>query len=168
MPIYIGLGTGEPYGRGPSKRKGRGRFRFYRYDIKDNFQLEYIRVNELQPHELRNVQDIPFETKIESDRATLVLGASVPNRARICLSDPNYRRRFQRWLAENPVNYMAFQQVELAQVHYDLRTQCPDIGFARDDVNAVLEYALVSSLVLCCVAASRTTDARRRRTLLLL
>jgi hypothetical protein len=34
-PVYIGIGTGEAYGTGPRKRTTRGRFRLYRYDVKD-------------------------------------------------------------------------------------------------------------------------------------
>jgi hypothetical protein len=140
-PVYIGVGTGEPYGLGPKIRTSSGRFRFYRYDVKDNFHLEYIRVREFPCCKVENAHNVPSETSIKSDRATLVLGANSPDLAMICLSDPNYHCGFERWLAENPVNRVVFQRVVLEPVRYDLRSQCSDIGFAPDDVSAVLEYA---------------------------
>ncbi len=56
-PVYIGIGTGEAYGTGPRKRTTRGRFRLYRYDVKDNFHLEYIRLTEGPDEELGKCAD---------------------------------------------------------------------------------------------------------------
>ena len=140
-PVFIGIGTGEAYGVGPRVRTSPGRFRFYRYDVKDNFHLEYVRAAVGPQTDSWDVQDIPFATEIRADRATLVLGRGAADRGMMCLSDPVLERIHRQWLLQNPHNHLVYQSIGLARVRHDLRSESPSVAFVSNDVAAVLRYA---------------------------
>ncbi len=140
-PIYIGVGTGEAYGVGPRSRESGGRFRFYRYDVKDKFRLEYIRRRDMSPERVSDASALPDVTSITADRATLLLGRGAADGGYMCLSDPKIAEGYLIWLSRNPKNRLVFQEATLEKVRDDLRTGRPTTPFAPDDVSAVLEHA---------------------------
>jgi hypothetical protein len=140
-PLYIGVGTGEAYGVGTRRRRTHGRFRFYRYDIKDDFHLEYIRRTDGEEIATEDASQAPAIMSIDDDRATILLGRGGADGGFMCLSDPSVAEWHGEWLRENPHNQVVYQQVLLEKFRDDLRTGKPTAPFRADDVDAVLEYA---------------------------
>ncbi|MGD9713917.1 MAG: hypothetical protein AB7V46_17945 [Thermomicrobiales bacterium] len=140
-PVYIGVGTGEAYGVGPRSRQTHGRFRFYRYDVKDNFALEYVSRRDRAPRPVQSVRELPEVTSITADRATLLLGRGESDGGFMCLSDPKVAEGYMIWLSRNPMNRLVFQEVILEKVCDDLQTGRPTTPFTADDVAAVLNHA---------------------------
>lgn len=95
---YIGIGTGEAYGTGPRSRGSEGRFRFYRYDLKDKQIWEYIESSEYPETKLESSNDFPNGISIGVDDARLLLIRGRDDSDWLCLADPlmaeNYRRIF--------------------------------------------------------------------------
>jgi hypothetical protein len=125
-PVYIGIGTGEAYGTGPRQRTTRGRFRLYRYDVKDNFQLEYIRLTLGHDQERENVRALPRIPPLGETRSTLVLAKSAADSSFMSLSDPEVARWHTVWLKDHPENRIVYREITLEKVHDDLRTGRPD------------------------------------------
>ncbi len=139
-PVYIGIGTGEAYGVGTRSRPTHGRFRFYRYDIIDNFHLEYILRSDALEFTINDATQVPDVTSIGDDLATILLGRSSSDSGFMCLSDPNIAKYHALWLRENPRNQMVYQKVLLKKIHDDIRTNTTSTPFQADDVKTVLEY----------------------------
>jgi hypothetical protein len=142
-PVYIGIGTGEAYGTGPRQRTTRGRYRLYRYDVKNNFQLEYVRLTQGQDTEMRNVQSLPPIPPIGDKHATLLLAKSAADSNFMSVSDPEVARHYSRWLQDHPENQIVYREITLEKVNNDL---CEDsarstIMFQPNDVVAVLAHA---------------------------
>ncbi len=140
-PIYIGVGTGEAYGTGPHQRMSQGRFRLYRFDIKENFHLEYVRLTEGCLEERCNVQTVPPIPAITETKATLLLAKSSADSSFMSLSDPEVAEAHTVWLHDHPENRIVYKTITLEKVHEDLRTTRPSTAFAPDDVPQVLAYA---------------------------
>ncbi len=140
-PVYIGVGTGEAYGVGPRHRSTQGRFRFYRYDVKDNFHLEYIRRIDRTSATVQNARDLPKVTAIDELRAALLLGRGGADGGFMCLSDPKVAEWYMSWWSHHPKNRIVFKEVTLEKVHDDLRAGRPTTPFRADDVAAVLDQA---------------------------
>jgi hypothetical protein len=140
QPVYIGIGNNEAYGVGSRRRTTPGRFRFYRYDVKDNFHLEFVRATVGNPYTVANPQTLPDVTAIDENRATLLLGRGLADRGFLCLSDPFMARRFPLWAAGQPDIRRVFQEVTLEKVHRDLRREQPETPFVPD-VPTVLNEA---------------------------
>jgi hypothetical protein len=139
-PVYIGVGTGEAYGVGTRSRSTRGRFRFYRYDVKDNFHVEYIRRTDGPQTPREDVKEMDDVTSICDDRATLLLGRGGDDGSFMCMSDPNVGEYHADWLKDHPHNKVVYQRVVLEKVRDDLRTQTATTPFRADDVGAVLDH----------------------------
>jgi hypothetical protein len=92
-PIYIGVGTGEAYGT--------GRFRQYRYDVKDNDHLEHIRLTQGPDEERENVRSHPPVPAIGDSEATLLLTRGANDCSFMSISDPQVARWHEQWLAGN-------------------------------------------------------------------
>jgi hypothetical protein len=140
-PVYIGVGTGEAYGVGTRSRETHGRFRFYRYDVKDNFHLEYVKREDRQPQLVEDARELPAVTSISTDRARLLLGRGEADAGFMCLSDPKIAEGYMIWLSRNPKNRLVFQEVVLEKVRDDLRLAPATTPFPADDVAAVLSHA---------------------------
>ena len=140
-PVYIGVGTEEAYGVGPRGRQTQGRFRFYRYDVKDNFHLEYVSRRDRAPRPVQDARELPEVTSITPERATLLLGRGEADGGFMCLSDPKIAEGYMIWLSRNPKNRLVLQEVILEKVRDDLRTDRPTTPFTADDVAAVLDHA---------------------------
>lgn len=140
-PVYIGVGTGEAYGVGPRSRATSGRFRFYRYDIKNNYHLEYISRNDRTPWVVYDARDLPEVTSITDESATLLLGTNNADSGFMCLSDPKIAEGYKLWLRHFPNNRLIFKEIILERVRNDLRTSRPSTPFSPDDVAAVLNHA---------------------------
>ncbi|MFO0954182.1 MAG: hypothetical protein U0835_24105 [Isosphaeraceae bacterium] len=140
-PVYIGVGTGEAYGTGPRRRTTRGRFRLYRYDAKDNFQLEFIRSSVGRDEEKDNVRTLPPIPLIGETRATLLLAKSAVDRGFMSLSDPEVARWHTVWLRDHRENRIVYREITLEKVHDDLRAGEATTPFAADDVAAALAHA---------------------------
>lgn len=154
-PVYIGIGSGEAYGTGPRKRSTRGRFRLYRYDVKDNFQLEYIKITEAPEYRRRNVCAVASLPEISGRRVTILLVKSTADKSFLSLSDPMVAEGHSDWLKANPRNEFVYKELTLEKKHYDLRGSDPNISFA--DVASALKHAWALQMVLCRMAASRST-----------
>ena len=141
QPIYIGIGTGEAYGVGTRSRSTTGRSRFYRYDIQDNFHLEYIRYTAGARFEVEDAKSLPDCTKIGEASATLLLGAEADYGGMMCLSDPNIAEGYAEWIHLHPENHLVFQEVTLEKVRVDLRKEKAGTPFPPEDVLAVLDFA---------------------------
>lgn len=140
-PVYIGIGTGEAYGTGPRRRTTRGRFRLYRYDAKDNFQLEFIRSSVGRDEERANVRTLPPIPPIGERRAILLLARSAADSSFMGLSDPEVARWHAAWLRDHPENRMVYREITLEKVHDDLRAGGATTPFVAEDVAAALAYA---------------------------
>ncbi len=140
-PVYIGVGTGEAYGVGPRSRQTQGRSRFYRYDVKDNFHLEYVSRRDRSPRPVQDARELPAVTSITAECATLLLGRGAADGGFMCLSDPKIAEGYMIWLSRNPKNRLVFREVILEKVRDDLRTGRPTTPFTADDVAAVLDHA---------------------------
>ena len=140
-PVYIGIGTGEAYGTGPRRRTTRGRFRFYRYDVKDNLQVEYIRMTEGRQYEKVDVQSVPRVPPIGDTRADLLLARGSADSNFMSLSDPNVAEWYAVWLKDHQHNRLVFREITLEKVHDDLRTGRPTTPFHPYDVAASLAHA---------------------------
>jgi hypothetical protein len=140
-PIYIGVGSGEPYGTGPHRRTGRGRFRLYRYDLKENFHLEHVRMTEGRQEERENVESVPPVPAIKEATATLLLAKTSADRSFLSISDPEVAENHALWLKQHPQNRLVFREVMLEKVHDDLRTGRPTTQFPPDEVAQVLADA---------------------------
>jgi enamine deaminase RidA (YjgF/YER057c/UK114 family) len=103
-PVYIGVGTGEAYGTGPRRRTSRGRFRFYRYDVKGNFQLEYVRLTEGRQYEAENVRRVASIPTVGHTRAPMLLVRGAADTAFLSLSDPNIAEWHAASLKDHPRN----------------------------------------------------------------
>jgi hypothetical protein len=119
-PVYIGIGTGEAYGPGPTRRTSHGRFRFYRYDIKDNFQYEHIADRIVREWTQQHVRELPAGTRIEDGEASILLGRGVADSSFMCLADPQVCESYREWIAANPNNQLVFRLLELRKVHDDI------------------------------------------------
>jgi len=139
-PLYIGVGTGEAYGVGPSRRTTQGRSRFYRYDVKDNFHLEYVTQTELREWEERDVRRLPDVTRIGDDQARLLLGKGAADSGFMSLSDPTLAEAYTDEM-EWPVSRAIFREILLEKKRDDLQTDRPSTSFAADDPGAVLRHA---------------------------
>ena len=122
-PVYIGIGTGEAYGPGPSHRSSQGRFRFFRYDIKDNFQYEHITHRVAREWTEEAVRELPPLTRIDENTATLLLARGEADAAHV-LADPQVAEHYKCLIAANPHNRLIFRWIELRKVHEDLATTC--------------------------------------------
>ncbi len=140
-PVYIGIGTGEAYGRGPASRTTRGRFRFYRYDIKDNYHFEYIAAKSLREWEQHNVSEIPSGTQIGEDTARLLLVRGPAETGFVCLADPVVADGYREWIKDNPQNDFVFRLIELRKVHEDLSPCCCEPPKPGARLDAALELA---------------------------
>jgi hypothetical protein len=140
-PVYIGVGTGEAYGTGPRRRTTRGRFRLYRYDAKDNFQLEFIRSSVGRDEEKENVKTLPSIPPIGETRATLLLAKSAADSSFMSLSDPEVARWHAAWLRDHRENRIVYREITLEKVHDDLRAGEATAPFEADDVAAALAHA---------------------------
>jgi hypothetical protein len=141
-PIYIGVGTGEAYGTGPHRRTSRGRFRLYRYDVKENFHLEYVRMTEGRQEERENVESVPAAPPITDTTATLLLAKSSGDSSFLSVSDPEVAENHALWLKEQPKNRFVFREVTLEKVHEEvIPGRTSSTPFPPDDVSQVLAYA---------------------------
>ncbi len=140
-PVYIGIGTNEPFGSGPRRRTTPGRFRFYRYDVKDNFHLEFVRVSEGPERKAKNVRSFPDVTKIGDDHATLLLGRGETDSGFMCISDPFVAEGQSKILRDNPENRLVFREMALTLVHESLPLKQNTLPFQADDLSEVIEYA---------------------------
>lgn len=140
--VYVGIGTGEAFGPGPKERQSAGRFRFFRFDKKENSHCEYIRCTFGTPWQEQDVTKLPNVTQIADEKATLLLGKSVTDRSSMCLSDPFVADSWQRnWLPQHRQNHIEFQQVKLEKRHDDLKSAALTCPFDPTDLNAVLSHA---------------------------
>lgn len=140
-PVYIGVGTGEAYGVGPAHRDTKGRYRFYRYDIKDNYQLEYVRATEGPESEQQNVSEVPEAPPIQEQRARVLLGRGRDDTGFMCLSDPSVAKAENEILKDTPLSVLVTKVVTLEKVHKNLRERRAGTSFAPDDVRAALKHA---------------------------
>lgn len=158
-PCYLGVGTGEAYGVGPRHRATAGRFRFYRYDVKENFHCEHVAVTIEKTWRMKAVSSVPEVPAIGSDCAKLLDARSVVDPSFICVSDPMIRSAYEDRLKSRPASEMEFRQVCLRKVHDDLRTGSPSTVYQADDVDAVLRYTQDTYRWFACawLHASRLT-----------
>ena len=141
LPVYIGIGTGEAFGTGPQRHPGVGRFRFFRYDAKDNMHCEFITCAQVRDWDASDVVSIPNVTAISEKVATLLLGRSSGDASFMCLSDPQVERHHSAWLSDNPQNHMEFQEVRLEKHRQTLPASSPQFPEIATDLGAVLFHA---------------------------
>jgi hypothetical protein len=139
-PIYIGVATGEAYGTGPRQRSTRGRFRQYRYDVKDNDHIEHIKLTQGPDEERENVRSHPPVPAIGDSEAPVLLARGADDRSFMSISDPQVARWHEQWLAENPQNRLVYRRITLQKVRDDLRRGSATTEFPPDDVASVLEH----------------------------
>jgi hypothetical protein len=140
-PVYIGVGTGEPYGTGPRQRPTRGRFRQYRYDVKDNHHLEHISLTQGPDERRENVARHPQVPQIGETEATLILARGADDGSFMSISDPQVARWHEQWLAENPRNRIVYRRITLRKERDDFRRGEATTAFAPDNVATALEHA---------------------------
>ncbi len=119
--IYIGISSGEPYGAGPRKRESSGRFRFYRFDVKDKWQCEYIKLTIGPEWAQQDVTTLPDHTNLGENEATLLYGRSFADASHVCLSDPLIRPVWEGWIAAHPHNHLVFRTVTVERMHEELK-----------------------------------------------
>ena len=142
-PVYIGVGTGEAYGTGPSHRDTTGRFRFYRYDDKDNHHLEFIKVTEGPESKQCNVEKVPPIPPIGREKLRQVLlGRGCGDPVFMCLSDPMVAKAQADFFKTKYLREHITKVVTLEKIHEEISLkQMPGVPFSPDDVRSVLAYA---------------------------
>jgi hypothetical protein len=160
-PVYIGIGTGEAYGPGPTRRSSNGRFRFYRYDIKDNFHFEHIADRVIREWTQENVHEVPAGSKIEDDQARILLGRSVSDSSFMCLADPQVCESYKEWIARNPHNRLVFRLLEMRKKHENIAPRSCDLPAPEGRLDAALTLAeeLHRYFFIAWQHPSRLTDA---------
>lgn len=143
MPVYIGVGTGEAYGTGPAIRDTVGRFRFYRYDAKDNHHLEFINVVEGLESKQVNVDCVPSIPCIgKGTSRQLLLGRGNGDSGFMCLSDPIVADAQADFFKTRCLQEHITKLIKLEKVHEELDlSKKPSTPFSPNDVRSVLAYA---------------------------
>ena len=141
--IYIGISSGEPYGAGPRQRESSGRFRFYRFDVKDKWHCEYLKLTTSPEWAQRDVATLPDRTTVGENEATLLYGRGYSDASHVCLSDPLIKPVWEGWIATHPHNHLVFRTVAVERIHEELKEPpCPNTPFTADSPSAALTYAL--------------------------
>lgn len=109
--------------------------------MKDNFQVEYIRLTMGRDEEIENVRALPRIPPIGETRATLLLAKGADDSSFMSLSDPEVARWHTVWLQDHPENRIVYREITLEKMHDDLRSGRATTPFAADDVVAVLTHA---------------------------
>ena len=140
-PLYVGIGTGEAFGTGPRHHPGLGRFRFFRYDAKDNMHCEFIRCEVTREWTERDVRHLVDVTRISETSATLLLGKSIADQSYMCLSDPIVQPHYQKWFSDHPENVMDFIELNLSKDRQTLPCDSPRFPKITVDLGALLHHA---------------------------